>query len=127
MGLAWQAFSSALYTEIEASGECQSMLGLRSKAERSERVSTSSLSLGSNYLQVDADKGQLSSISSQSKKAKLLHPITVVATGAPGTLILGCSSGDVCLMQCPAASGGAFTLLGKPPIASPGLQPSSGL
>ena len=66
-------------------------------------------------MQVDADKGIMTAVSSQSKKAKLLHPITVAACAAPGTIILGCSSGHVYLMQCPGGSAGSFSMLGKSP------------
>ena len=66
---------------------------------------------------MNTDKGHLTGISSQSKKAKLLHPITVAANAAPGTLMLGCSSGDVCLMQCPTAPSASFSILGEPLVA----------
>ena len=50
--------------------------------------------------------------SNQSKKDKLIHPVTVGAAAGPDTLLLGCTSGDLCLMQCPKGTAGNFSLQG---------------
>ena len=68
--------------------------------------------------QVDTVKGIMTNFSGQTKKDKLVHPITVAAAAGPDTLLLGNTGGELCLMQCPQGTSGKFAIQGA------GLLPS---
>ena len=69
--------------------------------------------------QVDTYKGIMTNYSNQTKKDKLVHPITAVAAAGPDTLLLGCTGGELCLMQCPQGTSGNFALQGTAPSQHP--------